>query len=112
MEAKQVAAQKKLQAEIEQSQKTMETQQQAEREKIAAQAAADVAKIQADAEAYAVKVKSEAEAAANEKIAASLTESLIRFTEAKAWDGKLPSFVAGESASVLPILDMESGSEE
>ncbi len=112
VEAKQVAAQKKLQAQIEEEQKTMEAQQQAERERINAEAKASVQKINADAEAYAVKVKSEAEAAANEKIAASLTESLIRFTQAKSWDGKLPSFVAGDSASVLPILDMESTAEE
>ena len=38
VEAKQVAAQKKLQAEIEQEQKTMETEQQAQRQKIEAQA--------------------------------------------------------------------------
>ena len=112
VEAKQVAAQKKLQAQIEEEQKTMEAQQQAERERISAEAKAAVQKINADAEAYAVKVKSEAEAAANEKIAASLTESLIRFTEAKSWNGELPSFVAGDSSAVLPILSFGEGEEE
>lgn len=53
VEAKQVAAQKKLQAEIEQEQKTMETEQQAQRQKIEAEAEAQVQKIAADAEAYA-----------------------------------------------------------
>ncbi|MBR2054447.1 MAG: prohibitin family protein, partial [Clostridia bacterium] len=53
VENKQVAAQKKLQAEIEQEQKTMETQQQAERQQIEAEAAANVKKMNADAEAYA-----------------------------------------------------------
>ena len=43
VEAKQVAAQKKLQAEIEQGQMTMETQQQAERKRINAEAEANVA---------------------------------------------------------------------
>lgn len=110
VEAKQVAAQKKLQAEIEQSQKTMETEQQASREKIAAQAAADVAKIEADAEAYAVRIKAEAEAEANSKISASLTEELISYTEAQNWNGALPEFVAGGGTSTLPILNL-SGSD-
>ena len=106
VEAKQVAAQKKLQAEIEQAQMTMETQQQAERQRINAEAEANVAKINADAEAYAVKVRSEAEAEANKLIAESLTEFLIRFNEIKAWDGKLPTFIAGESSAALPILNL------
>ena len=78
VEAKQVAAQKKLQAEIEQAQMTMETEQQAERQRINAEAAASVARINADADAYAVKVRSEAEAEANKLIAESLTENLLK----------------------------------
>ncbi len=104
VEAKQVAAQKKLQAEIEQAQKTMETQQQAERQRINAEAAANVARINADADAYAVKVRSEAEAEANKLIAESLTENLLRQIELKAWDGKLPTFVGG--GTTLPILNL------
>ncbi|MER2056140.1 MAG: SPFH domain-containing protein, partial [Clostridia bacterium] len=106
VEAKQVAAQRKLQAEIEQAQMTMETQQQAERQRINAEAAANVAKINADAEAYATKVRSEAEAEANKMIAESLTENLIRFNEVKNWDGKLPTFMAGEGTSTIPVLQM------
>ena len=104
VEAKQVAAQKKLQAEIEQAQKTMETQQQAERQRINAEAAANVARINADADAYAVKVRSEAEAEANKLIAESLTENLLRQIELKTWDGKLPTFVGG--GATLPILNL------
>ena len=104
VEAKQVAAQKKLQAEIEQAQLTMETQQQAERQRINAEAQANVAKINADADAYAVKVRSEAEAEANKLIAESLTENLLKEIELRAWDGKLPSFVGGGSS--LPILNL------
>jgi len=107
VEAKQVAAQRKLQAEIEQSQKTMETQQQAERQRINAEAEANVARINADAEAYALKVKSEAEAEANRKIAESLTHNLIEFNQVKAWDGKLPVYVSGEGSTTLPILNLE-----
>ena len=93
VEAKQVAAQRKLQAEIEQSQMTMETQQQAERQRI-------------NAEAYAVKIRSEAEAEANKQIAESLTDSLIRFNEIKAWDGKLPAYLSGEGATTIPVLQL------
>ncbi|MBR5961640.1 MAG: prohibitin family protein [Clostridia bacterium] len=106
VEAKQVAAQKKLQAEIEQNQMTMETQQQAERKRINAEAEANVAKINADADAYALQVRSEAEAEANKKIAESLTENLIRFNEVKNWDGKLPTYMAGQGGTTVPILNM------
>ena len=109
VEAKQVAAQRKLQAEIEQAQMTMESQQQAERQRINAEAAANVAKINADADAYATKVRSEAEAEANKKIAESLTENLIRFNEVKNWDGKLPTYMAGEGATTVPVLQMGAG---
>ncbi len=111
VEAKQVAAQKKLQAEIEQSQMTMETQQAAERQRINAEAQAAVAKINADADAYATQVRSEAEAEANKKIAESLTADLISFNEVKAWDGKLPTFVAGGNGSTMPILNLGNAAE-
>ena len=114
VEAKQVAAQRKLQAEIEQSQMTMETQQQAERQRINAEAAANVARINADADAYAVKIRSEAEAEANKQIAESLTEKLIRFNEIKAWDGKLPAYLSGEGATTIPVLQLgnDTGTNE
>ena len=113
VEAKQVAAQRKLQAEIEQAQMTMETQQQAERQRINAEAAANVAKINADADAYALKVRSEAEAEANKMIAESLTENLIRSNEIKAWDGKLPVYMAGDGTTI-PVLQFgqESTAED
>ena len=98
VEAKQVAAQRKLQAEIEQSQKTMETQQQAERQRINAEAEANVARINADAEAYALKVKSEAEAEANRKIAESLTHNLIEFNQVKPGTASSPSTPAARAA--------------
>ena len=109
VEAKQVAAQKKLQAEIEQAQMTMETQQQAERQRINAEAAASVARINADADAYAVKVRSEAEAEANKLIAESLTENLLKQNEIKAWNGSLPTYVGG--GTTLPILDLKNAEE-
>ena len=114
VEAKQVAAQRKLQAEIEQEQKTMETQQQAERQKIEAEAEAEVKKIAADAEAYSITTKAEAEAQANQKIAESLTEALIKFTQVNQWNGELPLYVSGDAADMLPVLslnDMEQTEE-
>lgn len=106
VEAKQVAAQKKLQAEIEQEQKTMETQQQAQRQKIEADAKAEVVKINADAEAYSTKVKAEAEAEANKKIAESITKDLIEFTQVNQWNGQLPTYVSGGAAEALPVLSL------
>ncbi len=110
VEAKQVAAQKKLQAEIEQEQATMETRQAAERKKIAAEAEANVKKIEADAAAYATKVQAEAEAEANSKISASLTDSLIQWKQANIWDGKLPTFMGG-GGTTLPILNLGQNAE-
>ena len=86
----------------------MDTQQQAERQRITAEAEASVKKIEADAAAYATKVQSEAEAVANEKIAKSLTEALISWTEANKWDGKLPAYMNGNGGTTLPILDLSS----
>lgn len=112
VEAKQVAAQKKLQAEIEQSQKTMETEQQANREKIAAQAEADVARINADADAYALKTRAEAEADANKMVADSLTDELIKYTEVQNWNGELPMYMAGSDSTTLPILNLGANETE
>ena len=109
VEAKQVAAQRKLQAEIEQEQKTMEAQQAAQRQTIEAEAKAKVIRIDADAAAYSTKIKAEAEAEANKKIAESLTEEFIRYTEIQQWSGELPEFVSGGAAEALPVLNLTSG---
>ena len=86
----------------------METQQQAERQRITAEAEAAVKKIEADAAAYATKVKAEAEAEANQKIAQSLTENLIRFTQVNNWNGQLPTYVSGGAAEALPVLTLNA----
>lgn len=105
VEAKQVAEQSKLQAQIEQEQKVMEAMKEAERMKIAADAAAEVKKIEADAAAYAVEVAAQAEAEANEKLARSITESLIKYNEIQQWNGELPYLYSGENGGFLPILE-------
>lgn len=107
VEAKQVAQQSKLKAEIEQAQATMEAQQAASRKQIAAEAEANVQKINADAAAYAIRAEAEAKAEANQKIADSLTDSLIRYTEVSQWDGQLPTYMAGEGTQTVPVLNLE-----
>jgi len=107
VEAKQVAQQSKLKAEIEQAQQTHEAQQQAERQKIAAEAEANVQKIQADAAAYAIRTKAEAEAEANRLVAESLTDELINYTEINQWDGQLPTYMAGGDATTVPVLNLQ-----
>lgn len=61
VEAKAVAAQNKLQAQIEQERLTMEAQQAAERAKVEAAAQAEVNKINANAQAEVDKIKAEAD---------------------------------------------------
>ncbi len=104
VEAKQVAEQSKLQAAIEQEQKNLEQKADAERKLVAAEAEAKVAKIQADADAYAVEVQAKAEAEANQKLAASLTDLLVKYNETLKWNGELPEIVGSDT--VLPVIDM------
>lgn len=102
VEAKQVAAQNKLQAEIEQEQKTMEQNAAAERAVIDANAAAEVAKIQADAAEYA----GQKEAAKNKAISESLTGELINYYYIQQWNGNLPeSYVGSDNVSTIVGLN-------
>lgn len=115
VEAKQVALQTKLKTETQQAELVSIAQSTAERDLIAArtdaekrtilaEAEASVKRIEADADAYKVKVQSEAEAAANKLIASSLTDSLIRYTQANRWNGALPQIVG--NSTTLPVLDL------
>lgn len=105
IEAKQVATQELQRAQTQQQQATLEAEAAAERERIAAEAKADVAKIEADAEAYAITAKAKAEAEANTKVAESLTDELIEYTQAQLWDGQLPATYVG-SSDTLPVLNI------
>ncbi len=104
VEAKQVAEQSKLQAQIEQAQKTMEYEAEAERKVIEAEAEAEVLKIQSDADAYATKVQAEAKAEANKDIANSVTELLVKYIEASNWNGQLPEIYSG-SGELIPVIN-------
>lgn len=110
VEAKQVAAQEKLKAEIQQEQANIEAKAAAERAVIAAQAEAEKAVIQAEAAAEAQRKEADAkayagekEAEANEKIAASLSQELIDYKTVEQWNGELPTYVGGEGT--MPILN-------
>ena len=104
VEAKQVATQEKLTAQTQQERLTMEAEAQAERETIAAQAKAERDKIEAEAEAYVIKTKADAEAEANQKVAASLSDTLIDYVRAQAWDGKLPT-ITGDTPTIVDMND-------
>jgi len=117
VEAKQVAAQEKLKAEIQQQQANIEAEAAAERAVIAANAEAEKAVIEAEAAAEAKKKEADAlayagekEAEANAKIAASLSEELIEYKSVDKWDGKLPTFVGGEGT--LPILNFDNSDDK
>lgn len=112
VEAKQVAAQNKLQAEIEQSRKTMEQQANSERSVIEANAAAEVAKIQAEADLEVTKIQADAaeyagqkEAAKNKAVSESLTPELIKYYYILQWNGQLPETYVGED-NVSTIVGM------
>ena len=90
VEAKQVAQQNKLRAQTEAEQRIIESE-----------AAAEIRKIEADAEAYELLAKAEAEAEANRKISESLTQNLIDYTYANAWDGRLPRIMTGSDGNLI-----------
>ena len=111
VEAKQVAAQRKLAAETEQAQKTMEEEQAAKRAVISAQADADKAIIAANADLEVVKVQAEAalyagekEAEMNKRISESLTAELIKYYWIKQWGGVLPETVLSNDGSYMVNL--------
>ena len=119
VEAKQVAAQEKLKAEIQQEQANIEAKAAAERAVIAAQAEAEKSILAAEAAAEAKKKEADAmayagqkEAEANQEIANSLTDDLIKYKEIEQWDGKLPTYVGGDGT--IPVLNFgnDTGSAE
>ncbi len=112
VEAKQVAAQEKLKAEIQQEQANIEAKAAAERAIIAAQAEAEKALIEAEAAAEAKKKEADAlayagekEAEANAKIAESLTDELIDYKTVEQWNGELPTYVGG-NGDTIPVLNI------
>ena len=101
VEAKQVAQQNKLRAQTEAEQKVIEANADAEIKKVEADARAYEVRANADAEAYELLAKAEAEAEANIKLAESLTEPLIDYAYANAWNGELPRIISGSDGAVI-----------
>lgn len=118
VEAKQVAAQNKLKAEIEQQQAVMQQTSEAERAVIKANAEAETAKIAANADLEITKIQADAaeyagqkDAAVNKAIAGSMTDQLLYYYYVKAWDGKLPdSYVSSDD--FLSIFQIPSSTTE
>ena len=124
VEAKQVAAQNKLKAEIAQQQANMEAEAAAKRKVIEAQAQAETDKIKTEAQAANDKTKAEAaaeikkleadaaeyvgqkEAEINKMLSESMTAELLQYFLLENWDGKLPETFVGDDGSVLSILDL------
>lgn len=103
VEAKQVAEQDKLRAQIEQDQLTMEKQAQAERSIIEAEAALEVSKIEAEA----VEFAGQKEAAANKAISESITDELVEYYKIQNWDGHLPTITGTDS--IIAMTDIVGG---
>lgn len=74
----------------------------AEKDKETAQINAEQTIIKAQASADATLIKAEAEAEAIAKVAASMTEDYIAYTEVQAWNGVLP-VVQGASGTIIDV---------
>ena len=105
VEAKQVAQQNKLTTQTEQEAAIIVAEAEAKKRVIAAEADAETQKIAAEAEAYSVRVAAEARAEANARIAASLTEDLLRYQQIDKWDGALPKVSGGDG--VFPVIGVD-----
>jgi len=100
IEAKQIEEQKAEQKRYE----LIQAQRQAEIAAAQAKGQGDAARERAKGEADATRIRGEAEATYNQKVAASLTATLIQQRYLERWDGKLPQFSAGGSSSGPGIL--------
>jgi regulator of protease activity HflC (stomatin/prohibitin superfamily) len=100
IEAKQIEEQKAEQKRYE----LIQAQRQAEIAAAQAKGQGDAARERAKGEADALRIRGEAEAAYNQKVAASLTPTLIQQRYLERWDGRLPQFSAGGSGSAPGIL--------
>lgn len=97
------AIQKKVNAQQELELANIEAQTakiQAEKDKEVAEIAAERKIIEANANAETIRIAAQAEADANREISASLTDSLIQYTYAQNWDGKLPRITSSGSTIV------------
>lgn len=103
------AIQKKVTAQQELELANIEAQTakiQAQKDKQVAEISAEKKIVEANAEAEAIRIAAEAEADANKKIAQSLTDELIAYTYAQAWDGQLPKITNGGATIIDAASEM------
>lgn len=100
--AKQTAQLTYEQQQIENQRSIEQAAAEAEVKKTQAQAEADAKMIAAHANADAMRIEADAEAEANQKIASSLTEEILRKMYYDTWDGVLPS-VYGADGTLIEI---------
>lgn len=103
VEAKVRAQQEKEQAETEAEKRRVEAQATADADLIAANAEAEKSKVAADAELYVAEKKADANRALTDSLSSELLE-YYRITGVDAlWDGKLPTYVGGDTS--VPVLN-------
>lgn len=103
VEAKQVAQQDAQREKNE----TLKIKEKSEQEVVKAEAEARVVKIKAEADALAIEIKAKAEAQSIEMRNKALesSKSLIEYTLAQQWDGKLPVQMLGSSP--VPFINID-----
>lgn len=102
VEAKVKAQQEKEKAETDAEKRRVEAQATADAELIAANAEAEKSKVAADAELYVAEKKAEANRALNDSLTGNLLEYYEIMSVDALWDGKLPTYVGGETS--IPII--------
>jgi regulator of protease activity HflC (stomatin/prohibitin superfamily) len=100
IEAKQIEEQKAEQKRYE----LIQAQRNAEIAAAQAKGQGDAAREKAKGEAEATRIRGDAEAAYNQKVAASLTATLIQQRYLEKWDGKLPQFSMASGGSGPGIM--------
>lgn len=107
VEAKQVAEQNLIKTRTEQEQAIVIAEAEAKKKVIADQADADAVKVTAAAEAERIRVEAEAQADANQLIASSLTDAVLRYMTIEKWDGALPRVSLSDAATPMISIPMD-----
>lgn len=100
----QITPPESLQQMIDEKNKAVQASLKAENEVKKAEADAKIAVARAEGEAKAMKIKADAEAYYNRTISASLSQMIIQEDFIEKWDGKLPSYMMGNSSNVMKVL--------
>lgn len=109
---RQAAQIKKEQQEVENQTAIAKAQAEAEVARTNAEAEAAALEIKAKAEAEAVKIAAAAQAEANQKIQASLTDSVITNNYIEKWNGEMPLVQGGNSDLMLDVSGLVEDTTE